>query len=437
MSDALIDRLRGFGAQSRRILVLSAVVGAATGFAVALFEWVTRTQLLDRFASAPAVVQVIAPGVGLALAAVALRYLAGGASPATSDEYIRNFHDRAHPLDLRPVLGRVLAGVATLGLGGAMGFEGPSMYIGASIGSGLQRRWRRYFSEEDAKLLMVAGAAAGVAAIFKSPATGAIFALESPYQDDTAHRMLLPSLVAAAVSYLVFIGFAGTTPLFANVGSPPFDLRDLGGALVLGVVCGIGARGFARVVRWAKRLSTVGHPVARVGLGGLTLAALFGLSYEVYGSGLSFGAGYTTVEWVTQPGHALGLIALLFVIRMVAVGATVAGGGVGGLFIPLVVAGALAGAAMAAVVGDPTATFFPVIGVAAFLGAGYRTPLAGIMFVAETTGRAGFVVPALLASVAAQLVMGGVSVSAYQRGARFGHGLRAVEGSGEPDEPTG
>ena len=61
-------------------------------------------------------------------------------------------------------------------------------------------------------------------------------------------------------------------------------------------------------------------------------------------------------------------------------------------------------------------TLFVVIGVAAFLGAGYRVPLAAVMFVAETTGRPGFVVPGLLAAVAAELTMGRSSITAYQAG---------------------
>ncbi len=90
-------------------------------------------------------------------------------------------------------------------------------------------------------------------------------------------------------------------------------------------------------------------------------------------------------------------------------------GGVGGLFIPLVVAGALLGRAMVEVVGDTHTTLFVVVGVAAFLGAGYRVPLAAVMFVAETTGRPGFVVPGVIAAVAAELVMGTESVTRYQR----------------------
>ncbi len=69
----------------------------------------------------------------------------------------------------------------------------------------------------------------------------------------------------------------------------------------------------------------------------------------------------------------------------------------------------------AEVVGDPKSTLFVIIGVAAFLGAGYHVPLAAVMFVAEASGRPGFVVPALLAAVAASLVMGRASVTTYQR----------------------
>ena len=56
-----------------------------------------------------------------------------------------------------------------------------------------------------------------------------------------------------------------------------------------------------------------------------------------------------------------------------------------------------------------------MIGIAAFLGAGYRVPLAAVMFVAETTGRPNFIVPALFAAVAAELVMGEQSITTYQR----------------------
>ena len=223
------DRL---GRETRSVVVFAALTGAVTGLAVAGFEWVTRYALFNHLLRAPLAVQVLAPLVGLSIAALALHVLAAGASPATADEYIKNFHQPHVPLDERPVHGRIVASVATLGLGGAMGYEGPSIYLGAALGAGLQRRFTRLFNRDDAKVLLVAGAAAGVAAIFKAPATGLVFALEVPYQEDFARRMLLPAGIAAAFSYLVFVAYYGTSPLFSVTGAPPFSLRDLGGAPV-------------------------------------------------------------------------------------------------------------------------------------------------------------------------------------------------------------
>jgi CBS domain-containing protein len=267
---------------------------------------------------------------------------------------------------------------------------------------------------------MVAGAAAGVAAIFKAPATGAVFALEVPYRDDTARHMLLPALVGAAAGYLSFALIFGTQPLFEVEGTPPFDYPQLLGAVVLGLVCGIGARGYASLIERAKLVAQQGNPLVRVAVAGTVLGGLLVASNAVFDEGISSGSGYRTLAWVTEPGHSIGLVVALLGFRVAATTTTLAGGGVGGLFIPLVIAGALLGDAAAIAVDDQT-NLFPLIGVAAFLGAGYRTPLAGVMFVAEATGRPGFIVPGLLASVAAQLVMGEVSVSPYQLAGRRGH----------------
>jgi chloride channel protein, CIC family len=142
-------------------------------------------------------------------------------------------------------------------------------------------------------------------------------------------------------------------------------------------------------------------------------------SRVIYGQSLTLGSGYNVIAWVGEGHHALWAIAVLLVLRLVATPATAFGGGVGGLFVPLVVLGALLGSLCGTAVHEPTMTLFPVIGVAAFLGAGYRTPLAAIMFVAESTGRPGFIVPGLIAAVVSQLVMGRSSVSIYQRAERI------------------
>ncbi len=413
--------LRGLAAQgriTRRAGALAIVTGACTGLAVAGFDRVVAVEIFERVLELPVWAQAVLPVVGLVVATLVLRTAAAGASPSTADEYIKAFHDRDAELDLRPVPGRLAASAATLGSGAAMGFEGPAIYLGSAIGTALQRRWGRRFSREDAKLLMVCGAAAGVAAIFKAPATGLVFALEVPYREDLARRMLLPAMFASAASYVVYVAINGVEPLFPIGGAPPFDLRDLGGAALLGLTAGIGARGFAWVLRHAKGLAADVSPARRLPVVGVALVGVFVATHALADDTLATGSGYRTLAWAIEPGHALWVIVAVFLLRGAATTLAVGGGGVGGLFVPLVVQGALLGAVVNELVHPPDPTFFPLLGVAAFLGAGYRVPLAAVVFVAETSGRPGFVVPGLIAAATSQLLMGRASVSPYQEGTR-------------------
>ncbi len=405
---------REFARRSRESVLLAAIVGAVTGLGVAGFDSAV-TEGLKQINRLPLWGIAIAPLIGLSVAAIVLRLLGPSTSPATADEYLRAFHDPDYPLPLRALAARMLAGIATLASGAPMGLEGPSLYLGATFGDTLQQRFPRLFSAQQRRLLLVAGAAAGVAAIFKAPATGAVFALEVPYQDDLARHMLGAALVAAASSYLAFVAVHGTTPLLTVHGTPAFSFRDLTAALVLGLMAGIGARVFAWMLRAAKLLSTAIPAWIGVPGAGLCLAGFFVAARLLAGANLTTGPGYDTIEWALDPTHGLWLVAAILVLRCLATSTTVAGGGVGGLFIPLVVAGALAGRIVGGAVHALDTSLFTVIGVAAFLGAGYRVPLAAVVFVAEATGRPGFIVPGLLAAVVAELVMGRSSVTTYQQ----------------------
>ncbi len=403
-----------FAQRSKEVLLVAAVVGALTGLGVAGFDTaVTRgVEAVDR---APLWLAAVAPTIGLAVAALCLRYIGRGCTPSTADEYLRAFHDPELEIEPRPLIARMLGGIATLGSGAPMGLEGPSLYLGAGIGDLVQRKFPRLVSARNRRFLLVAGAAAGVAAIFKAPATGAVFALEVPYQDDLARRMLGPALVASASSYLVFVAIHGTAPLLLVRGSPKFSFGDIAAALLLGVFAGAGARVFAWMLRRAKQISLSLVDWIRVPIAGGLLVVLFVLARMVAGRNLTTGPGYDTIQWALDPRRGAWLVLAVLVLRLVATSVTVGGGGVGGLFVPLVVAGALAGRVTGGAFGMLDTSLFTVIGVAAFLGAGYRVPLAAITFVAEATGRPGFVVPGLLAAVVADLVMGGHSVTAYQR----------------------
>jgi len=388
-----------------------ALVGVLVGATVAALQWLALEVVLDELLDAPLWAQALAPGVGLAATAAILH---GRTTPTTSDDYVRAYHTGAD-LPLRQLAPKLLGAVATLGGGGAMGAEGPSVHAGASIGQQLGRRLRGVLGPRGERSLTAAGAAAGVAAIFQAPATGVLFALETPFQRDVARRALIPALVAAAASYLTFVSMWGVHS-YLPVPSGEVRLRDeVFGAVLLGVCSGITARGLARLWSAAKALSTRGPLAARLAgaaaVSALALAAARGLA----GTSFTLGPGVQAVaELTVDPSTGLWVIAAAFAVRAVATGAALAGGGVGGVFIPLVVQGLLLGRLVEALFSDAAPGLYPVIGLAAVLGAGYRTPLAAVMFVAETTGQAQFVIPALIATAVSQAVMGDVSVASYQ-----------------------
>ena len=309
--------------------LLAAVVGVLTGGGVALLDTVIMG-IEERVVELPLWLVAGAPAVGLALTAVILRWVGGGLSPSTADEYLKAFHDPGYPLPGRSLVARTMGAVATLGLGGPMGLEGSSIYLGTTIGSWIRRLTGRLPSARDRRVLLVAGAAAGVAAIFKAPATGAIFALEVPYQDDFARHMLLPSLVGAATGYLTFAAFHGTESLFRITESVPFDYRDLLAAIGLGIVAAIGARLFARGLRWSKARAVTTSTWVRVVVAGALLAAFVVISNWACGAPLSFGPGYSALTWALDPDRALWAVAVLLVVRCLATITVIGGGGVGG-----------------------------------------------------------------------------------------------------------
>ena len=422
---------RTFGqARNPRLLAASAATGVIVAVIVAAFETLALHVVLERVLEQNLAVLALAPVLGIAASKLVLRTVGGGVSGSTSDEYIRAFHERHPSIPLRYMPAKLLAGIATIGSGGAVGLEGPSLYAGSSTGLFVHERLGRFFRRDEARVLLTAGAAAGVAAVFKTPATGVIFAIEAPYRDDVTPQALLPSLIASAAGYVTFVFLVGSTPVVPVLGDGGLgsdgpsvldvQIGDLLGALVLGVAAGLGGRGFAWLVRRAKHAThTISWP-RRAVAAAAAMAGLALLADAAFDEVLSLGPGIRAMEWVVQQ-DALGLIALLFGVRVAATLATILGDGVGGMFIPLATLGVIVGQFVGVAIDAESTGLYATLGLAAFLGAGYRAPIAAVMFVAESTGAAAFVVPALVAAAVSQVVGGPSSVADYQRSRRLGH----------------
>ncbi|MHB8512282.1 MAG: chloride channel protein [Actinomycetota bacterium] len=393
-------------------VMLASAVGAVTGLLVAGLHTVILDWTWGPLSNRDDWWLIGLPVIGLLLATVFIS-LSRSRSTETTEEYIRVFHDPMGRISLRSAILRLLASISTIALGGSFGLEGPSILIGATIGNVTERRFRKLLSTEDAKMLMVAGAAAGISAIFRAPVTGIIFALEVPYRDDLARHSLIPAIFASASSYVTFASLAGTTPLFP-IHAAPLGFTKLGGSLLVGLACGLGARAFIWLNQQASRASRKLPFAARPLVAGALLAGIGAISITKFHLPLALGPGYNGISAASRGQLGLSLLLVLLALKMLAVASTTAGNGVGGLFFPSVMLGAALGGAVGHAVPGPS-SLFAIAGIAAFIGGAYKVPLAGVAFVAEATGAPGYIVPGLLAAALGYLVSGQGSLSHRQR----------------------
>ncbi|MDP2232526.1 MAG: chloride channel protein [Actinomycetota bacterium] len=407
-----------FWVRLKKWFIVTGGVGLIVGLAVALLEMAVMA-IWDRIIPMiNPVTVVLAPTIGLALSGLILQYTTVNPEVHGTEEVIEAFHERGGVFRFRSFPGKVMAAIATVGFGGSAGLEGPSIYLGGAIGSFVLRKIRRFgFTDDDVRTLMIAGAAAGVSAVFKAPLTGIVFALEVPYRDDLTREALIPSLIASVSSYLVLVQFLGVEPLFLVSERYTFGTRDLLFSIAIGLMVGLLARAFVVSFHGFSALARR-MPVplwVRTATGGL-LTGLFGLAaLKLFGEPVVLGTGYSAIDGLVTGAYTTPDAVWLLVLKAGAVIATLASGAAGGIFIPMIMLGATSGVIVRGVLPGAVGPMFPVVGMAAFLAAGYSTPIAATVFIAETTGGAGYIIPGLVAAAVAFTVAGKTSVSDKQR----------------------
>ncbi|MGC2495117.1 chloride channel protein [Candidatus Binatus sp.] len=337
----------------------------------------------------------------------------------STEEIVRSYHEHQGDIDIGPFGWKLLAAVTTVGSGGSAALEGPSIYSGGAIGSWLWTKLRRFGLEtRDRRIMLISGAAAGMSAVFRAPLTGIVFALEMPYKDDLAHEALLPSLIASVVAYATLVSIVGAQPLFGFAGSTSFRTVDVAWSALLGAGIGLIAIVFDitfRRVRVFFVTSRIPHWL-KLTIGGLG-TALCGLAFVTIYDGplIPIGPNYEAVRYVLKHPLPTEVLLVFVVLKLLATIFTLGTGGVSAMFVPLLlVGGALGNAYAQSVVHSPTHDLYAAVGMAAFIAAGYKTPLTAVVFVAETTGGHSYIIPSLIGAAVAYAISGEASVSGDQ-----------------------
>jgi CIC family chloride channel protein len=361
---------------------------------------------------------LIVPTVGGLLSGLLVFSIAPEAEGHGTDAAIAAYHYHQGLIRPRVPLVKIVASALTLGTGGSGGREGPIAQIGAGFGSFLGSLLRLRPIER--RTLMAAGMGAGVAAIFRAPLAGALFAAEVLYRSpDFESEVIIPAGLASVTAYCTFGLAFGWSPLFKippEMGAlltftePLRLISYLVLALFLVVLAMLYTRTFYGVTHVFHKLAMPPHFKPAIGaflsgVIGVALYYLFGQNRSALAV-LSFGYGILqdamTVPASQQAGLFFALLLLAVALGKIATTSlTIGSGGSGGVFGPSMVIGGCGGGALGLFLHwlrpwlAPQPATFVIVGMAGFFAAAAKTPFSTIVIVSEMTGNYDLLLPTL------------------------------------------
>lgn len=436
-----------------KLFGLGAVIGVLTGLAASALRYGLDfgiEHLIGRYADLGGV-QVwefhwgvlLLPTLGGLLSGVLVYWLAGRDEKHGTNQVIDAFHYRGGNLDLPGPTTKAGAAVAVISLGGSAGPEAPIAALGSSIGSKVARLLA--LTPHERRIMLVAGCAGGVGAVFQCPLGGALFATSVMYREpEFDGDSIVPAFVSSVLSYSTFITVMPSLGRHMLGGASQLVFAhpsELVAYAILGPLCGL----FSILLYYCFRtvenrplLKTLPRWLAPA-LGGLGVGIVGCFLPQVMAGHYQFiqhamdGTLFALPEGVENSWWEwAALFGLVAVFKCVATGLTVGSGESGGALGPTVFIGGAVGAFLgAAIQAAAPEAFGPAemealrrslipVGMAGVLAASMRTPMAAIVMVSEMTGGYGLIVPLML-----------VCVTAYVVGRRWGLNSAQVRSASE------
>ncbi|NCC25537.1 MAG: chloride channel protein [Deltaproteobacteria bacterium] len=339
-----------------------------------------------------------------------------------TDGMIGVFHRHDGMIRPQVPLIRVATAILTIGAGGSAGREGPISLLGAGLGSWLAQKFG--LSARERRILLLAGAAGGLGAIFKAPLGGALTAVEVIYREDFEAEAILPAVLSSVTAYSIFTLVYGTEPIF---GIAPFrftDLRELPVYIVLAAFCSLTGWIYVRTFSFIKYkvfwpLTDRLGMVWAMGLGGLTMG-LLGMLFPQLLCG-----GYGWLEMAILGKISVAAMLGILLGKTLATSVTLGSGLSGGMFAPALFVGGMSGG----VVGFTAHNLFPnvvtqpggyvLVGMGAFFAGVANAPIGPLIMVCELTQGYGLLAPLMLASAVCLILNRNVSLYENQVNDKF------------------
>lgn len=391
------------------MISLAAIVGIIGGFALVLYHFALEGVNELFFHTVPSFLPsevaeyfpILIPAIGgLLISLIFLkvnRYEKEYGAPAIMDSVVNNSGYMPQSLPLVTFVASILC-IAT---GGSVGKEGPSILIGAGIASIIGQRLK--LSGDRLRLLVGAGAATGIAAAFNVPIAGAIFALEI-IMADFSIRAFSPIVIASVFSTTISRMYIHDKPMFFIDEYKLQSPLELPLYLILGLIGGYLAVRLIHLFRWfhtffheTVKSNSFWKPV----VGGLIVGVCGYFYPEVYGF------DDDVINNVVRGDYAFYAIVTLFLVKIFATNVSLASGGIGGLFTPVLLIGALYGLVFGQIMNilfpDVTAPAgaYAVVGMAVFTSGVQHAMLSSIMLIFECTSDYEIMLPLMIAVVPA------------------------------------
>lgn len=313
----------------------------------------------------------------------------------------------------------IIASALTVGFGGSVGLEGPSVSTGASIGSNLAR-WLKLEYKQVVMLIGMGGAAA-LAAIFQAPMAGIFFALEV-LMIDLSLGSLIPIICASFIAILTSYFLLGQAVEYNAVINEGFIPANAIYYIGLGLFVGLISAYFLRVTFGVeKRFKNIASPWKRFIVGAVLLGVLIYLFPALYGEGYdainaALRGDYSAIYknpifsgWDQHGWVILVLLAAIILLKAFATALTFGAGGVGGTFAPALFIGAFSGLFFSLTVnylgiGELDPAKFALVGMSGLIAGMLHAPLTGIFLIAEITNGYSLIVPLMIVSALSYFV---------------------------------
>lgn len=397
------------------LMLLSVVIGLAAGLSAVIIKnsvHLIQQLLLDVADSALFIdYYFLFPILGILLVVLFIRYIlrqhVGHGIPSVLFAISKNNGIiRRHNM-----FSSVISSAFTVGFGGSVGLEGPTVATGAALGSNLGRALRLNYRQ--IVLLLGCACAGAMAAIFKAPIAAIVFALEVIMLDLTL-ASLVPLLIASSSAYITSFLFMGGNVLYPFSLKETFAMQDIPYYLVLGIFTGLLSAYFTKTYIWVHKVFELFKSwYAKLIAGGLALGGLIYMLPSLYGEGYQavnlalhgdlrylFNSTlyyeYHNVFWV-----GILLLAAVVAFKVFATAITFGAGGIGGIFAPTLFMGVNAGLMYALVINNAeiyqlNTSNFALAGMAGMMAGVLHAPLTAIFLIAEITSGYGLFFPLMI-----------------------------------------